>query len=212
MAALIQQMLGGGSTTNGPLAMGGGSSMTGGFMGGSGGMAPGNFTGGYTANPAPEMSGVLNKILGRYNEGFKLPPELAKQYSEDNTKRLIGMAGGRIGEAAAGQKSRAAEIAARGGGEVNARAIEEDRQRRTAGAAAGITADRAQAKDSLATTIGGMRQGWEQGRNSLLGMAGGVAGGIQGDRTAQMGNMMNASMAANQNATSLMSLLAGLFQ
>jgi hypothetical protein len=182
------------------------------IMGGFGGGAPG--FAGFMGGGGNGFSGNLNlssTVDPRMNSIIQMPPELAKQLSEENTKNLVTTAGARIGESAAGELARAKDAESMGGGEANPRAIEEARQRRVAGATAGITADRAAAKDALATTAAGLRQHWTDSRDSLLTSAGGVASGISGDLRAQQGLQLQGYQAANSNAMQQMQMLMSLF-
>jgi hypothetical protein len=179
------------------------------IMGGGGNGFSGNLN--LSSTVDPRMNSIMQMLIARSGQGFQMPPELAKQLSEENTKNLVTTAGARIGESAAGELARAKDAESMGGGEANPRAIEEARQRRVAGATAGITADRAAAKDALATTAAGLRQHWTDSRDSLLTSAGGVASGISGDLRAQQGLQLQGYQAANSNAMQQMQMLMSLF-
>jgi hypothetical protein len=187
-------------TTVNPAAImggfGGGAPGFAGFMGGGGNGFSGNLN--LSSTVDPRMNSIMQMLIARSGQGFQMPPELAKQLSEENTKNLVTTAGARIGESAAGELARAKDA-------------EEARQRRVAGATAGITADRAAAKDALATTAAGLRQHWTDSRDSLLTSAGGVASGISGDLRAQQGLQLQGYQAANSNAMQQMQMLMSLF-
>jgi hypothetical protein len=223
ISALIAQLTGGGGGGGGvtQIPWGPQSTSLSSVWGSGGGMVPQGAGGGqqfsasYTSTPNPEIQSILEMMKARYGKAFEMPPELAAQYSEDNTKKLIGTATARINEGAAGQKARAAEIEARGGPGRSARGIEEAAQRRAAGATSDITADRARAKDSLATTMGGMRQNWQAMADSVLGAAGGLASSSAANQIAQQQlqqqGWQGTQDVAFRNVQSLLSLFSQLY-